>query len=392
MATTDQKSAGCARNANGAFTQRARTAAERTSDGAELKELFLLDPGVVYLNHGSYGACPRPVFDVYQGWQRELEREPVDFLALQRRLPELLDAARLQLAAYVGSAPGDLAFYANSTSGLNAVVRSLRLAPGDQVLIGDAEYGAMEILWRFVAERTGATIVQAPFDELEPGPSTRAVFCSHIEWSTGRINDIAALCAQARTVGAVSIVDGAHAPGQVDLDLAALGADVYAGNCHKWLCAPKGSGFLYARPEVHHWIEPLVVSWDWVESAAFPERHRWQGTRDPSALLAVPAAIDFQAEHDWPAVQARCHELLTRFGREAGLEPMTDAYAQMLGFRLPEGVDGAALKRELWERHRIEVPTFELDGGWALRVSVQAYNDDADVDALLTALSSFHRD
>ena len=139
VATTDQKSAGCARNANGAFTQRARTAAERTSDGAELKELFLLDPGVVYLNHGSYGACPRPVFDVYQGWQRELEREPVDFLALQRRLPELLDAARLQLAAYVGSAPGDLAFYANSTSGLNAVVRSLRLAPGDQVLIGDAE-------------------------------------------------------------------------------------------------------------------------------------------------------------------------------------------------------------------------------------------------------------
>jgi isopenicillin-N epimerase len=356
-----------------------------------VKELFLLDPGVVYLNHGSYGACPRPVFEAYQRWQRELEREPVEFLALQRRLPELLDEARLRLAAYVGSPPGDLAFYANSTSGLNAVVRSLRLTPGDEVQIGDAEYGAMGILWQFVAKRTGATIVRVPFGSLAPGPKTRAVFCSHVEWSSGRVNDIAALCADARAAGAVSIVDGAHAPGHVDLDLAALGADVYAGNCHKWLCAPKGSGFLYARPEVQSWLEPLVVSWDWVDGASFPERHRWQGTRDPSALLAVPAAISFQEEHDWPAVQGRCHELLTRFRDESGLEPLTDAFVQMLGLRLPAGVDGAALKQELWERHRIEVPTFELHGGWALRVSVQAYNDDADVDALLTALSSFYR-
>jgi isopenicillin-N epimerase len=354
-----------------------------------VKELFLLDPGVVYLNHGSYGACPRPVFEAYQRWQRELEREPVEFLALQRRLPELLDEARLRLAAYVGAPPGDLAFYANSTSGLNAVVRSLRLAPGDEVQIGDAEYGAMEILWQFVAERTGARIVRAPCDSLAPSSKTRAVFCSHIEWTSGRVNDIAALCAEARAVGAVSIVDGAHAPGQIDLDLAALGADVYAGNCHKWLCAPKGSGFLYARPEVHEWIEPLVVSWDWVDGATFPERHRWQGTRDPSAFLAVPAAIDFRAEHNWPNVRTRCRELLTRFRDVSGLEPLTEAYAQMLGFRLPDGVDGAALKRELWERHRIEVPTFELDGSWGLRVSVQAYNDDADIDALLTALSPF---
>jgi isopenicillin-N epimerase len=354
-----------------------------------VKELFLLDPGVVYLNHGSYGACPRPVFEAYQRFQLELEREPVEFLALQRRLPELLDEARLQLAAYVGSPPGELAFYANSTSGLNAVVRSLRLDPGDEVLIGEAEYGAMEILWQFVTEHTGATIVRAPFGDLVPGQKTRAVFCSHVEWSSGRVNDIATLCAEARAAGTVSIVDGAHAPGHIDLDLTALGADVYAGNCHKWLCAPKGSGFLYARPEVQSWIEPLVVSWDWVDGAPFPDRHRWQGTRDPSAFLAVPAAIAFQEEHDWPTVRARCRELLTRFRDECGLEPLTDAYVQMLGFRLPDGLDGAALKRRLWEQHRIEVPTFELAGGWALRVSMQAYNDDADVDALLTALSSF---
>jgi len=142
---------------------------------------------------------------------------------------------------------------------------------------------------------------------------------------------------------------------------------------------------------VHDSIEPLVVSWDWVEGASFPDRHRWQGTRDPAAFLAVPAAISFQEEHDWHAVRTRCHELLTRFRDESGLEALTDAYVQMLGFRLPGGVDGAALKRDLWERHRIELPTFELAEGWSLRVSIQGYNDDADVDALLTALSSFYR-
>jgi isopenicillin-N epimerase len=218
--------------------------------------------------------------------------------------------------------------------------------------------------------------------------SRDGVFCSHVEWSTGRLNDVSALCAAARDAGAWSIVDGAHAPGQIELDLSALGADIYSGNCHKWLGAPKGSGFFYARPEAQEWIEPLVVSWDWIDEATFPNRHRWQGTRDPSAFLAVPAAIDFQAEHDWPSIRQRCHELLMRCRDESGLEPLADAFVQMLGLRLPVGVDPAVLKRELWERHRIEVPVFELNDGWAMRVSIQAYNDAADVDRFLTALSS----
>jgi len=193
-------------------------------------------------------------------------------------------------------------------------------------------------------------------------------------------------CARTRAVGALSIVDGAHAPGQIDLDLEAIGADVYAGNCHKWLCAPKGSAFLYARPEVQGLIDPLVVSWDWADGAAFHELHRWQGTRDPSALLAVPAAIEFQAQHDWPAVRERCHALLERVRDAIGLEPLTDTFVQMLGFRLPV-VDGAAFKRDLYERHRIEMPVVETKDGWTLRVSIQGYNDDADADALLAALA-----
>ena len=344
-----------------------------------MKELFLLDPDVVYLNHGSFGATPRPVFEAYQRFQLELEHQPVEFLALERRFPALLDAARAALAQFVGAPARDIAFSTNASSAINAVVRSLDLGPDDEVLLGDAEYGGLERLWAW----TGAKLVRRPFAELEPTPHTRVVFCSHIEWTTGRVNDVASLCARAREVGALSIVDGAHAPGQIDLDLRAIGADVYAGNCHKWLCAPKGSAFLYARPDIARSLEPAVISWDWVDGAAFHERFRWQGTRDPSAYLAVPAAIAFQAEHDWPAVRRHCHELLA--SAELGLEPLTDDFVQMRGFRL-EHPDPPSLKQRLWEEHRIEVPVVETREGWVMRVSVQAYNDPADLEALASAL------
>lgn len=350
-----------------------------------VKKQFLLDPDIVFLNHGSFGACPAPVFDAYQRFQRELERQPVEFLALERRLPELLDLARSRLATYVGASPDNIAFAPNASSALNAVVRSLDLGPGDEVLLGDEEYGGMQLLWDYVAARSGATFVRQPFPELDPGPRTRVVFCSHVEWASGRVNDVEALCRRARAADALSIVDGAHAPGQIELDLEAVGADIYAGNCHKWLCAPKGSAFLYARPEAQPLIDPLIVSWDWVDGAAFHELHRWQGTRDPSAYLAVPAAIDFQDLHDWPIVRSRCHELLAAL--ELPFEPLTDTYVQMRGFRVHHP-DPAGLKRRLYDDHRIEVPVFETAHGWVLRVSVQGYNDERDLQALEVALTS----
>jgi isopenicillin-N epimerase len=349
-----------------------------------VKNTFLLDPGVTFLNHGSFGACPRPVFEEYQRLQRELERQPVEFLALERRFAGMLDEARLALAGYVGADAGNLAFATNTSAALNTVVRSLDLGPGDEVLLGDAEYGGLEIMWEHVRSRTGVTIEHRPFDGLEPGPQTKVVFCSHVEWTTGRVNDLGPLVAAAREHGAMTIVDGAHAPGQIDLDLEAIGADVYAGNCHKWLCAPKGSAFLYARPEVQELIEPAVVSWDFVDGAAFHERHRWQGTRDPSAYLAVPAAIRFQAEHDWPRVRERCHRLLA--GLELPFEPLTDDFVQMRGFRV-DHPDPPELKRRLYDDHRVEVPVFETPHGWVLRVSVQAYNDESDLRKLVEALN-----
>ena len=350
-----------------------------------MRDAFLLDPDVIFLNHGSFGACPRPVFAEYQRLQRELERQPVAFLALERGFPALLDEARHALAAYVGAAPANLVFAPNTSAALNIVARSLELGPGDEVLLGDAEYGGMQLLWEFVAGRTGATLVRRPFAELEPGPRTRVVFCSHVEWTTGRVNDLAPVVEAARAAGALTVVDGAHAPGQLDLDLEALGADVYTGNCHKWMLSPKGAAFLYARPEAQDLIEPAVVSWDWLDGAPFHERHRWQGTRDPAAHLAVPAAIRFMAEHDWPRVRARCHELLASL--ELPFEPLTDDYAQMRGYRV-EHRDPPALKEWLYDEHRIEVPIVETARGWAMRVSVQTYNDEADLDALASALSA----
>jgi isopenicillin-N epimerase len=355
----------------------------RRSVSRQLKELFLLDPDVVFLNHGSFGATPRPVFEEYQRWQRELERQPVEFLALERRLPALLDGTRQRLAAHLRVPADDLALATNATSAVNAVARSLALEAGDEILTTPHEYPGMKLLWEYVSRRTGASVVERDWDGLEPSVRTKAVFVSHVEWSTGRVNDVASLCARARAAGVLSIVDGAHAPGQLELDLAALGADVYAGNCHKWLCAPKGSGFLYARPEAQRLIDPLVISWDWGDASPFHQRHRWQGTRDPSALLAVPAALDFQAEHDWPRVRARCHELLASL--DVGLEPLTGRYVQMLGFRVPTD-EPRQLQRRLYEEHRIEVPVFATPQGAVLRVSVQAYNDEGDLDALSAAL------
>jgi isopenicillin-N epimerase len=352
-----------------------------------MKDLFLLDPNVVYLNHGSFGACPRPVFERYQQWQLELEREPVEFLGRERRLGERLESARLCLAGYLGADPANVAFAPNASTALDAVARSLALGPGDEILMGENEYGGVVRLWTYVAGHTGASIRRAPFEELDPHERTRVVFCSHVEWTSGRVNDVAEACRRARAAGALSIIDGAHAPGQLELALDAIGADIYAGNCHKWLCAPKGSGFLYVRPDVQHLIEPLVVSWDWDESNSWADQNRWQGTRDPSAYLSVPAAIDFQAEHDWPSVRERSRRLLEHARDRLALEPLTDEFVQMLGFSL-DVADPAGLTRRLFTEHRIEVPVIETTQGWVIRVSIQAYNDEDDIEALGQALAA----
>jgi isopenicillin-N epimerase len=223
-------------------------------------------------------------------------------------------------------------------------------------------------------------------------PRTRALFFSHISSPTALRFPAEELCAQAREAGVLSIVDGAHAPGQIGLDLASLGADFYAGNCHKWLCSPKGAGFLHVRPEAQPALEPGTVSWDW-SADEWADRHRWTGTRDPSPHLAVPAAINFQAEHGWDAVRERCHELAALAARELGarfgMEPVAandDEFVQMVSLRLPP-VDAHELGLRLIRERRIEVLAKSWRDEPTLRISFQGYNDENDLDALVDALA-----
>jgi isopenicillin-N epimerase len=372
------------------------------SDGTDLRTEFLLDPSVTFLNHGSFGACPRAVFERYQDWQLELERQPVLFLA--RRLEELLADARAQLGAYVGADPDDLVFVPNATAGVNVAARAVGLAPGDEVLSTDLEYGALDLTWEHVCAETGARYVRAPMalpisDESEivealwsrVGPRTRVLYVSHITSSTALRLPVAELCRRARERGIVSIVDGAHAPGHVPLDIGALDADFYSGNCHKWLCAPKGAGFLYVRRELQVDVHPLAISWGYEgDEPTFVGRHQEQGTRDPAAYLTVPSAIEWQAQHGWDDVRVRCHELARRAAGDLGLEPLVsgtrdDLFGQMVALRLPEDAP-ADLKERLYDEYRIEIPVSDKNGLNLIRASFQGYNDERDLERLRAAL------
>jgi isopenicillin-N epimerase len=349
------------------------------------RDLFLLDPDVVYLNHGSFGACPRPVFERYQEWQRELEREPVQFI--KNRVPDLLAEARAELGAFVGAPGGDLTFVPNATTGVNMAARALDLKPGDEVLATNLEYGACDLTWRHVCERAGARYVRADVERLfeHQTERTRAVFLSHVTSETALLLPVEDVLARGRAEGLATIVDGAHAVAQVDLDLTALGADFYAGTCHKWLCAPKGSGFVYVRPEWQERTHPPVVSWGYQEPATFISRTSKQGTRDSAAYLAVPAAIEFFREHD---SRERCVELAREARRELcallGTEPLApeEQILQMASVRLPHADE--TLSQRLFDEHRIEIPTMLDDE--LLRISVAIYTEREDVDRLLDAL------
>ncbi|HEX6387259.1 MAG TPA: aminotransferase class V-fold PLP-dependent enzyme [Anaerolineae bacterium] len=376
------------------------------------KDLFLLDPEVVFLNHGSFGATPRPVFEIYQEWQRRLERQPVHFIATE--LPQHFETARQRLGNYLNADKDDVVYVPNATFALNIVARSLPLQEGDEVLATNHEYGACDRVWRFVGQKKGFRYLQQPIalpvtsadetiDQLWQGvtPRTKVIFVSHITSSTALCLPVAKICKRAREAGILTVVDGAHAPGQVLLDLGAIGVDFYCGNAHKWLCGPKGSGFLYTRPERQHLIEPLVVSWGWGEGRTlsfgsdYLDYLQWVGTNDPAAYLAVPAAIAFQEAHNWPAVRRECHQLVEqaihRICELTGLAPLypdnARFYHQMATVPLPQIADLTALKKRLYEAYRVEIPLLEWQGRHFIRISVQAYNMQSDIDTLLEALT-----
>jgi len=391
-----------------------------TANAEQTGDCWALDPEVVFLNHGSFGACPRAVLEEQDRIRLRMERQPVQFFV--RDLEGLLDTARAELAAFLHAPSTDIAWVPNATSGINAVLRSLSLAPGDELLTTDHEYNACRNALEYVAGRTGARVVVAriPFPLADAdqavdaileraGGRTRLALIDHVTSQTGLVLPIARIVAALAGRGIDTLVDGAHAPGMLDLRLADIGAAYYTGNCHKWLCAPKGAGFLYVHPDRQSEIRPVAIS----HGANSPRQDRsrflqefdWVGTDDPSPMLCVPGAIRFMESllpGGWPALRAHNRALTLDGRRELGevlgidLPSPDTMIGSLAALPLPDGameppksaMYADPLQDELLRRWRIEVPIIP----WPdvpkrlIRISAQIYNDPTQYRLLAEAL------
>jgi isopenicillin-N epimerase len=388
------------------------------TDWNQARQAMCLDPNVANLNTGSFGPWPKPVFERVAALRRRLAEEPMDFLL--RESPGLIWEARRRLAEFLGGDPRRLLFTANVSVAINIVASGLTIASPGEILLTDHEYGAMHWCWERAAQRQGLTIRTFPLpvrtedpEEIVAafvramGPKTRLAFFSHVLSPTGLVLPTRRMCEEARRRGVISVVDGAHAPAMVPLDVEAIGADFYAANCHKWLLAATGTGFLYFGKGSEDRLQPMQVSWGyrpdrtkWNEPDAFGTTARlrfyeFEGTRDLCPWMAIPEAIDFQAALGWQNIRDRNESLASyvraRF-RESfpQLTPWTpqhpDLHGFLTAFRLPPGLDPVALRKTLWEKNRIEIPIVERPDCLLIRVSTHFYNTQAEIDHLVSSL------
>jgi isopenicillin-N epimerase len=377
-------------------------------ENKSLKSQFLLKPGITFLNFGSFGACPKPIFEDYQKWQLELEAEPVQFITVTGLAN--LKKSREALGQYINCRADDIVFMPNPSHAINLIAKSFPLQSGDEVLSTNLEYGALDRTWNFYCKKAGAKYVRQPItiplvskekfiEDFFKGLTnkTKAIFISQITSATALIFPVKEICAIAKAKGLFTIVDGAHVPGHIPLDLSTIEADVYTGACHKWMCAPKGCSFLYVKKEHQHLFDPLVVSWGY-ESAApshsqFLDYHQTQGTRDFSAFLTIPKTIQFLQENNWPKVAADCREIAhgnyQRFCDLFGSQPLAPISDEFLGqiCSIPiKTLQVEKLKQLLYEKYKIEIPVMKQDEHVFIRYSIQVFNSQEDLDKLYDAL------
>ncbi len=374
-----------------------------------LKDQFLLRPDIHFLNFGSFGATPKPVFDKYQDWQRVLEAEPVQFIAFDGY--EYLAESRTVLAKYLNCADkDDLVYVTNPSFAINMIAKSFPLQAGDEILATDIEYGACDRTWEYYCERKGATYrrqkINLPITTKEKfiedffkgcNEKTKAIFISHITSATGLIFPAAEICAIAKEKGLITIVDGAHAPAHIPLNLSQIQADFYTGACHKWMMAPKGCSFLYAAKTVQPICDPMIVSWGYQAAkpshSHFLDYHQMIGTRDFSAFLSVDACIKFMEQHNWTAVGRRCHQMVLdnapRFYALLKSMPISPLNSEWIGQMISIPIhtsDPEKLQRTLFLDYKIEVPIMRQGKDVYLRYSINAFNTTEDLDALYNAL------
>ena len=384
-------------------------------DERQLRDLFLLRKDIHFLNFGSFGACPRPVFKKYQEWQLLLESEPVQFIAFEGI--KYLAKSRGSLAEYLGiTDPDDLVYVTNPSFAINLIAKNIPLQKGDEVLATDIEYGACDRTWDFYCQEKGAkyirqkinlpildkaTFIEDFFRGLTS--KTKAIFISHITSSTGLIFPVKEICDLAKEKGLWTIVDGAHVPGHIPLDISELKVDFYTGACHKWMMAPKGSSFLYATKEVQQWCNPLVISWGFKSvkpsASTFIDYHQMIGTRDFSAFLTVPFCIEFMQQNHWDEVGENCKSMVLeaseKFYNLLDSEPLCplnkEWIGQMLSIKL-NNTEPENLQKILFEKYKIEVPVMRQENDVYLRYSIQAFNKKEDLDALYNALEEIKKE
>ena len=372
-----------------------------------MKDLFLLDPKITYLNFGSFGACPKPIFDDYIQWQYLLEKDPVQFIT--ETGPEYLALSKNALAAYINCESKDLILTPNPTYAINLLVKNLKLNPGDEVLTTNLEYGALDKSWNFYLNKCGGKYVQSsislPIQSKEEfiaefwtgySDKTKVVFISQITSATGLILPVKEICVEAKKRGLITIVDGAHVPGHIHLNLKELDPDFYTGACHKWMMTPKGCSFLFAKKEFHQILDPLIVSWgynDDTELNRLHEFHQFNGTRDFSAYLTIPAALKFMNDYNWTKQADDCKNLLLSSAKRVlkvlnteSLAPLNkDFFGQLCSCPIISK-DPVKLKKLLFDKYQIQIPIIESNSNVYLRFSIQAFNDDKDIDNLIYAL------
>ena len=373
-----------------------------------IKSQFLLDPSVTYLAFGSFGSCPKPIFEDYQKWQLELEREPAQFITVNGL--NYLKRSREALAKFINCDADDLVYTTNPSYAVNIIAKSFKLNPGDEILSTNFEYGALDRTWNYYCKKAGAKFVRQNIslplvskekfmEEFFSGltSKTKAIFISQITSTTALIFPVKEICEIAKAKGLFTIVDGAHVPGHIHLDLAEIKADVYTGACHKWMMTPKGNSFLYVKKEFQKLFDPLVVSWGY-ESAypshsQFLDYHQMQGTRDFSAFLTTPKAIEFLKENNWIQVAADCRKLAhsnyKRFCDLLGSQPLCPIGDEFLGqmCSIPlRSSQPEKLQRALFEKYKIEIPVMKHENYIFIRYSIQGYNTQQDLDVLYNAL------
>jgi isopenicillin-N epimerase len=371
-----------------------------------LKNQFFLDPEITFLNHGSFGACAKPIYNNLLEWQEKLEEEPVKFF--ENTIFEALEKSRQALGDYINCPADDLVYFQNPTTAVNAVARSLKLNPGDEVLSTNHIYGALDRSWKYILTNKRANFVKAkiPFPIQSKQEfldsffkhitnHTKVIFLSHITSMTAMKLPVEEVIEFAKEKNILTIIDGAHVPGHIPLNILKLDADIYTGACHKWMCTPKGVSFLYVRKELQKNVHPLVVSWGWESEnpghSKFLDWHEWQGTRDMSAFLTIPKAVEFLNNHNWLEVGKRCREevVLTRNKFLEMLNILPPCPNSWLGqmASIPLLIkDADLLKKTLLKNYQIQVPVFKWEGNIYLRYSFQAYNTCADLDKLLSAI------